>query len=229
MTAGLTVFNTDNTVQIDESYRNYGFRSKIQISVTTSNIVGSGIPDVYPYSFTTPGTIAQLVACSSNSQYPYLLHSYFDGTSWTHNFRFIHDPGESGFYEPSTYTGTVTFYVFDVIDSSFSNVGLEVFNAASQRVFHSDMTLMKSGPVIYAGSNYTGASGRIYAPLVLEIGIFTPTPVPGQGYRQWQRCLRVQSGGQVIRSRELSPGVVGAAGPYDAGGLYAALDVTDYT
>ena len=125
MPAGLTIINSFGTVQIDENWRNYGFRQKISMTITTSNIAGSGYPDKIAYSLVVSGTPALLVACRSPSQYPFRLHSYYSGGTWTINWLFAHDEGDSGTYEPSTYTATVDFFIFDTLESAFSNVGLE--------------------------------------------------------------------------------------------------------
>lgn len=224
MSAGLTIFNDSGTVQVDENWRNYGFRNKISFPITTSNIFGSSYPQVYPYSLTISGTPALIVACRSSSQFPFRLHSYYDSGTWTINWHFWHDEGTSGFYEPSTYTGTVDFYIFDTIETSFSNVGLEVFTASGQRVFHSDAPMMKYGALSACTSDYSWGSGREFAPVILQIPAQSML-VSGAGYRIAQYCLRTV--GNQIQSRKIVNSTAGgAAGSYSYSGLYAAIDVT---
>lgn len=223
MPAGLTVYNDSNTVQIDENWQNYGFRQKISITVTTSNIVGSGYPSQYPYTLAVGGTQALLCACSSPSQYPFRLHSYYSGGVWTINWLFMHDEGDSGTYEPSTYTATIDFYIFDTLESSYSNVGLEVFNASGQRVFHSDAPMMKIGAVQSCSSGFGWASGSEYAPLIMQIpagGIL----ISGAGLRSAQYCVRTT--GNSINSKIYYNNSAGSLVSGVNTGLYAAIDVT---
>lgn len=226
MTSGLTIFNNSNTVQIDESWQNYGFRQKISITITTSNIVGSGYPSQFRYSLVAPGTQALLCACRSPSQYPFRLHSYYSGGAWTIDWLFMHDDGDSGTYEPSTYTATIDFFIFDTLESSYSSVGLEVFNASGARVFHSDAPMMKIGAVQPCTSGFSWAAGRKYAPLIMQIpagGIM----VAGSGLRSAQYCVRCNTAN--INSKLYYNNVAGSLASSVGAGLYAAIDVTGLT
>lgn len=222
MAVGLKIYNDAGTIQIDETWRNYGFRNKITLTVTTSNISGSPYPQVVPYSLQVAGTPALIVACRSSSQFPFRLHSYYSGGFWHINWHFWHDEGTSGSYEPSTYTGTVDFYIFDTLEGTFGNVGLRVLNASGQTVFHSDASVLKIAGVYACISDFGWFDGRSYAPIIMQIpaqGI----SVPGTGLRIGQFCLRTV--GSLIQSRLIVNNTAGTSGIYSYNGLYAAVDV----
>jgi hypothetical protein len=225
MTVGIEIYNNAGTIQIDENWRNYGFREKVTLTITTSNIVGSPYPQVVPYSLAITGTPALIVACRSTSQFPFRLHSYYDAGSWHINWHFWHDEGTSGTYEPSTYTGTVDFFIFDTLEGTYGNVGLQVFNASGQTVFHSDASIMKISGVFACTSSFSWSDGRSYAPIIMQIpaqGIF----VSGSGNRIGQYCLRTV--GSQIQSRRIINNTAGSGGTYSYSGLYAAIDVTGF-
>lgn len=212
MPAGLQVFNDFGTTQIDENWKNYGFRQKFSVPLSAG-------PTDQPVPVQLPLTgVAPLVAVRAGTLMPIPMHSHLDGSSWIFNWRF---------YAPfinQIYNETVDFYVFDVPWSGgFSNVGIEVFNASGERVYHSDMPVMTvpSGGVQPCNAGFSGASGRIYAPLVL----MNPAraEVEGPGFRHWSRALRV-SGADILSSdwRIGTAALVPAANE----GLYAAVDVT---
>lgn len=222
MTAGLTLYNDSGTVQIDETWRNYGFRQKISSSLTTSNITG-GAPFYIPYTLAISGTPALLCACRSSSQYPFRLHSYYSGGAWTINWLFAHDEGDSPVYDPTTKTGTVDFFIFDTMDGVYSNVGLEVWIDGGPRVFHSDAPVMKVGVVQPCSSWFSGASGREYAPLIMQIpagGLL----ISGAGLRSAQYCMRAS--GSSINSKLIVNNSAGSLASGVSTGLYAAIDVT---
>ncbi|MGY6251752.1 hypothetical protein ACXIUS_30265, partial [Bosea thiooxidans] len=134
------MFNTGNTVQIDENWKNYGFRQTVPVSLTayaTSPPNPTGFNGA-TYTLTLTGSPQLLVACKASTLLPVKMHCYYDSGTWTMNWLFL--PPFAG-----TYSETVTFYVFDQMDSSFSNVGLEVFNASGERVYHSDAPVMRLG------------------------------------------------------------------------------------
>lgn len=223
MATGLKIYNDSGTIQIDENWRNYGFRQKISMTVTTSNIVGSGYPSKIAYSLVIAGTPALLCACRSPSQYPFRLHSYYSGGTWTINWLFVHDEGDSGTYEPSTYTATIDFFIFDTLEGSYSNVGLKVFNASGALVFHSDGRMMKIGAVQPCTSWFSWEAGREYAPLIMQIpagGIM----IAGVGLRSAQYCVRCNAANinSKLYYNNNSGSLASSVGP----GLYAAIDVT---
>ncbi len=221
MPAGLNVFNTWGTIQVDENYRNYGFRNKFTVTMTDSGIAGQGVIE-----FTTPGTPALLVACHCTAFFHHPGTTYYDGTNWRITFYY------QNIFFGDNVTAPLDFYIFDVLETAFSNVGMEVFNASGQRVFHSDANLLRigddGGPAIQSGSSgSTGTPGRIYAPLIMlstAHGVDFASP-------QADRVLfwMHRSDGHTILARE--GGVILAPTLLIDGnaGLYAALDVTDYT
>lgn len=218
MPAGLTVYNTSGTVQVDENWRNYGFRQIIPVSIT-SYTTSPPNPAGYngmPYALTVSGSAALLVACVAENLIPVKLHQYYNGSSWTFNWVFMCE------FAGTTVTETVKFYVFDTMDGTYSNVGLEVFNASGIRTFHSDAPVMKLGGIQTCNNGFNGTSGHSYAPIILQ------NPLCGYlfggGYRCFFYCLRTS--GSTISSSFVGPGNFGATAPYTNYGQYAAIDVT---
>ncbi|MGX1786831.1 hypothetical protein ACWIGM_08850 [Bosea sp. NPDC055332] len=220
MTAGLQIINDVGTVQIDENWKNFGFRQRIPVSLSAGPVTG-GPTDTAPYQLVVPGEAA-LVACRAEVLKPVMLHSYLSGGYWTYNWLF-YPPFVSG-----TYTETVQFYVFDVpYENVFSNVGLEVFNGSGQRVFHSDMQTMKvpsGGDPRPCNSNFTGTSGRIYAPLIVINPI--RAEFTGSAYRHSTRALRVSGESILSSNQDINSSTVGE---FANEGLYMPIDVTDYS
>lgn len=210
MPAGLTVYNDAFTVQVDETYRNYGFRQIVPVGLSAT---GTSVAN---YQLVVPGEAA-LVACHATTLLPVMLHSDFDGANWTYNWQFW--PPFTG----PTYSETVLFYVFDVpYGSGFSNVGLEVFTAAGVRAFHSDMSPMKVAGIQQCNVGFfAGVSGRTYVPLIC----LNPARAEftGSAYRHSTRCLRVAGSTIITQNLDL---LSGSLGPFANEGLYAAIDVT---
>lgn len=226
MPTGLTIFNNGGTVQIDENWKNYGFRQKIPASFTvydTSPPNPAGFNGA-TYQLVVSGSPQLLVACKAAVLLPVKQHSYFNGSTWYLNWLFMRQLGMFG-----AVSETVEFYVFDAMDGAYSNVGMEVFNAAGERVFHSDAPVMRLGSVADAGiqpcnTAFSGDSGRDYVPLIL-VPPFVSASV-GSGYRHFSYGNR--SLGSYIHA-EGTPqlGISGSlSGFADAPGLYAAIDVT---
>lgn len=213
MPAGLQILNSFGTFQIDENWKNFGFRQYVDVGFSIT------LPNLTPYlkySLVVPGQMA-MVAIRASVFYPVLLSSSFDGTNYTFNWE-LYPPVASG-----THAETIRFYVFDVPPSGgFSNVGLEVFNASGERVFHSDVSVMKIAGVLSGADGFTGTPGRAYAPM---IAVSPAYKNPGSG-RVYARAPRV-SGHQIIPEEIITEYVAPFSG--DGGfGLYAAIDVTDY-
>ncbi len=213
MPAGLQVINTHGTTQIDENWRNYGYRGKITYPISIS-ATGPGLADAVLYL----AGEAVMIACRSTVFRPTPLNSNFDGTTWTFRWRFLPEFIAVDYFE------NVEFYIFDVLpDGGFSNVGLEVFDAAGKRVFHSDMSPMRVPPggILPATSGFTGDSGRIYAPLILRNPIFT------QMFENLARHATYTlycSGNSIISDYRFLGST--SLGLYGTSGLYAAVDVT---
>lgn len=220
MPAGLTVFNDSGSVQVDENWKNYGFRNKFSVPITA---YGTSPPNPagyngMPYGFTTPGSPQLLIACKASTLMPVKLHSYYDAGSW--NFNYLMMPPTQ-----STYSETVEFYVFDAMDSSYSNVGMEVFNAAGQRVYHTDAPVMKYGGVRACNSSFLGAPGRTYVPIILANPLVSVNMGGGIGNRLFSYGLR-SVGSNIQSDGTIQLGAFGATAPYTVPGLYAAVDVT---
>lgn len=210
MPAGLQVFNAYGTIQIDETWRNYGYKQVIPVAFTVTTDT--------TYDMVLSGE-AVLVAARSTSLAAVPLGSVNSSGTWTFSFMIV-PPFIGG-----SYSETIYFYVFDVMPTGgFSNFGMEVFNASGERVFHSDMKIMKipSGAVLPCNSGYTGTLGQIYAPLVLLNPIRSEF-VSGSGYALSTRRLRV-SGSSIVSDDHFAG--YGAFGEFANEGLYAAVDVT---
>lgn len=211
MPAGLQIINDAYTVQIDENWKNFCFRQVIDVGIAIT------LPTLTPYviyDLVVPGQTA-MVACACTTFYGTILNSRFDGSNYIFKFLFM-PPTVAGYVAE-----TVRFYVFDVPPSGgFSNVGLEVFNAAGERVYHSDVDVMKIAGVASCDTGFTGTPGRTYVPLVAVPSFFKP---PGTGRLSFWALF---SSGHVITPGEtITPYTApfsGSGGP----GLYAAVDVT---
>lgn len=211
MDAGLIIYNDASTVQIDQNYRNFGFKQMIPVFFDIT------LPAVTPYrtyTLVVPGEKA-MVAVKASTFRVVMVNSWFDGTYYTYNY-YLMPPTTSGYVSE-----TVEFYVFDVIQSgAFSNVGMEVYNAASQVVFHSDMRPMKIAGFQYVSSTahvFTGTPGRTYVPLINTNPLF----VAAGRVNAW--ALRVVDH-QIIPFEQITP----KSSPYgwSNNGSFTAIDVT---
>jgi hypothetical protein len=222
MPAGLQVINNFGTVSIDENWQNYGLIQKTQAAITA---YGTSPPNPAGYNgmlyqMSVAGTESLLIACKASVLLPVMLHSYFDGSTWTFNWLFL---------PPlvATYSETVEFYIFDVLPvTGFSNFGFEVFNAAGKRVFHSDCNPMRVAAIQGCDAAFTGVSGRSYVPLIARNPIFGDFVSP-VGFRAHSYCLRV-SGSNIITDYRQLGGGCGASGSYSNIGAFAAIDVTGF-
>jgi hypothetical protein len=210
MTSGLQIINDSGTVQIDELWRNYGFKQLQNQSVTADS---NGIQ----VSVTATGTNI-LIAPRCETLLVAPMQSYQSGTTWTYKFYF------RSFYIGETITEDVRFYVFDMLDGAYSNVGLEVFNASGVRTFHSDNPLMKCRAINDCKTSFVGNSGRIYAPL------YTRAPVEAQfitgvGIRLLAHYMNCPAN-TVSFSKTEGYLISSATAIYSNNGQYAAIDVT---
>lgn len=211
MPAGLTIRNDLGSVQIDENWRNYGLRQIIPMTVT---IPANQSFVANTYSVSAAGE-AVLIAPKSSNLFVIPQRTTFSGGIWTYYLlimrQFILNFEESE---------TVDIYVYDLLSGGgLGNVGLEVFDASGQRVFHSDMDPMKAADVLPGSSGFTGASGKVYVPLFLT---HTRHFDPFNGIQFWG----FRSIGNTITTTELNLPGGGFAGTSTNAGLYAAVDVT---
>lgn len=224
MPAGLTIFNQGGTTQIDENWKNYGFRYKFSGTFTvydTSPPNPTGFNGA-TYQVVLGGSPQMLVACKAAVLLPIKQHSFYSGGTWTLNWLFMKQLGVFG-----AVSETVEFYVFDTMDGSFSNVGMEVFNAAGERVFHSDAPVMRLGGanvgVQPCNTPFYGDSGRTYVPLILT----PPFVAASVGFGTRHFSYGNRSLGSYIHA-EGTPqlGSTASLTSADLPGLYAAIDVT---
>lgn len=220
MTAGLTLFNDSGTVQIDQNWRNYGFRQRIPVTLTA---YASSPPNPAGYNgnlsqLVVSGSPALLVACKASTLLPVKLHSYYSSGTWTFNWLFLSP-------DVADVTETVEFIIFDTMDGVYSNVGMEVFIDGGPRVFHSDAPVMKIGAVQGCHIGFTGSPGRSYVPLIMRNPVYGVDLGFPTGYRLSSHCLRV-SGSSITSAPSGTLGAFGASGSYSNVGQYAAIDVT---
>jgi hypothetical protein len=211
MPAGLAILNDYGSVQIDENWKNWGFKQLIPMSVhipASTNFLAN------VYSLSVAGD-AVLIAPVSQNLAVSVVRTEYSGGVWTYHFIILRQ-----FILSYEETETAYIYVFDAMPgSSFSNVGLEVFNALGQRVFHSDMNPLKARAVLPGSSGFSGTSGRTYAPLALT---HTRHFDPVNGIQYWG----LRSFGSYITAMEHNVAGGGFAGTSVNDGLYAAVDVT---
>lgn len=211
MPAGLYILNDYGSVQIDENWKNYGFKQLIPMAVTVA--AGTNF-NANTYSLSVAGD-AVLIAPVTTNLAVSVVRTTFSGGVWTFYFIILRQFALS--YEEAE---TAYIYVFDVMPgTTFSNVGLEVFNALGQRVFHSDMNPLKARAVLPGSSGFTGTSGRVYAPLALT---HTRHFDPVNGIQYWG----LRSFGSYITAMEHNVAGGGFVGTSVNDGLYAAVDVT---
>lgn len=214
MAFGLRIRNTRGSVQIDENYRNFALRQIIPVSITTTD---TSPPGQTVYNLHVPGERV-LVACKASLLCPLMGRSYFDGSTYTFQWIFYTESG--------TLSETVEFYVFDMMNGTYSDVGLQIFNPVTrQRVFHSDAGVMKVGvdgslPIT---SGFVGLPGRSYVPLIERnpvYGVNLGFPV---GFRLASYAMRV-SGSSIVPVPITT--INGASGEYPTRGRYVPIDVT---
>lgn len=228
MPAGITIINNGGTVQIDENWKNYGYRQRIPVSVSvydTSPPNPTGFNGA-TYQLAVSGSPQLLVACRAADLLPVKQFSYYSGGTWYITWLFMKQLGVFG-----TVSETVWFYVFDEMGGAYSNVGLEVFNASGQRVFHSDSPVMRLGGanvgVQPCNTQFNGDSGREYVPLIL-----TPPFVSanvGSGNRHFSYGNRSVGSNILAEGTPQLGSSASLTGTVDIPGLYAAIDVTGFT
>ncbi|WP_126111820.1 MULTISPECIES: hypothetical protein [unclassified Bosea (in: a-proteobacteria)] len=198
-------------MQIDENWKNYGFKQLIPLSVHVA--AGSNFT-ANTYSVSVAGEAILIAPVTSNLAVTVLRTEYVGGV-WTFYLLIMRQ-----FILSFDEFETAQIYVFDIIPPApFSNVGLEVFNALGERTFHSDMNPLKARAVLPGSVGFGGPSDRVYAPLALT---HTRHFDPISGIQYWG--LR-RSGSTIFPTQYNIPGG-GFFGVSVNDGLYAAVDVT---
>lgn len=207
----IRIRNSYGTTQIGAPARNFGFREIISIPYATATPFNTEVAVSGGEGVLLAARSASLAACP--------LQSRIDGSTWYFTFRIV-PPFEHGV----VYSETIQFYVFDLAHGSYSNFGLRIIDQG-KIVFHSDVNPMKvpSGAIQPCNVNFSGASGRIYAPLILLNPIRSEF-ASGFGYGVSTRRLRVS--GASILSTDYFTGYGGFSSELANEGLYAAVDVT---
>jgi len=208
MPAGLTIYNTSSTVQIDENYKNLAFRERRAISLSHS--AGAAYLDI-----AITGTNV-VVGMQSGNYAPFLLAVSLSGSTWTYRWGFQYMGGPT--------SDTAYLYIFDDPPPNPDTFGLEVYNASGGLVYQSNTQGLKIVSVQGHATDYTGTSGRVYVPLILEASIFPEFVPVGSFYLNQTYTLRA-SGNSIFHTQiAMSTGFVG----YLSTGVYAAVDVTGY-
>jgi hypothetical protein len=209
MATGVKIYNDASTIQIDETYRNVCLISKQSIGLTHS--FGTVYVDI-----TATGPRA-LVCMESANYVPILANVTFNGTNWVWRWGFYY---LGGAYPTSD---TAYAWIFDYLVTPPSDtVGLKVFNAAGEMVYHSASKPLRVITTLGHNTGYTGTAGRKYLPLIMANAYYTETIFPNTtGY-----TIGMQASGNVIGSMPvpLSPAVATGANY----GQYAVIDVTHY-
>lgn len=160
MTAGLQVYGSHGVIQIDQDYRN--FVVVASGSKVSGDWVASGASN-YLQIVVTSAT-APLLAFKCAEQVG-LGYTAISGSTWTITL-LTNNPA------------ALDYWVFDVSPAaSPASFGLEIYNASSERVFHTSQKPMR---VVGTGAG-TYASGRTYAVIRADPAwtyLSTPTGLP---------------------------------------------------
>lgn len=126
MVSGLQVFNDDNVFQIDQDY--YGFAMKQKGSISMS-VDTAPHPNPMSIGSITVSAINPIIALSSGAHCG-IYNVSSSGGSWTFKVR-----------SADASLTSINYWVFDIVSNVTitDTVGLEVFNASGNRVWHSSM------------------------------------------------------------------------------------------
>jgi hypothetical protein len=171
MANGLEVYNDYGTIQIIESYNNYGLLQKgnLAFSVIGNEAIN---PTYRYYANLTINCSSSAIVCVKSSNIPivngtgqYLVNytfSQYSGSSYTITFF-----GGVGFDPYPTHS--VDYYVFDKLSSIniTDNYGIVSYKPDGTQAFNSNMKILKIIGVYNTESNaVTVPSGKIYAFLI---------------------------------------------------------------
>jgi hypothetical protein len=150
MSAGLQLYGSHGKVQIDSGWRSFGLKQK---GTAVCNIDLGGQTRLDVAEVTLSGLVNPVMAFRAGSDLVSIYTGMVSGS--TRTYRFIGANGTS-----------VDWYLFDEVDASgvSDTFGLEVFNAAGKRVFHSSVPPMRVvGQQMSDAGAVTYPSGRQYA------------------------------------------------------------------
>jgi len=213
MPAGLTIFNTAGTVQVDQLYRNLALAA-VAIVSTGPAYVGSSYSIA---SFTISGTAPTVaLRCSVSACVEYVDRS---GSSWTFYIR-----------ANSPTAVTVTYYVFDVIATMPTTYGFEVRDDTGNPVFHSALKYMRVVDAI-KGKSAGQYGNRVYDTSRVYAWVTSVTPMysfssAGLLENRITGASAITGGVSIGKIVLSSIPAGGGAEPYDFSGL--VLDVTNY-
>lgn len=209
MPAGLQIFNSYNTVQIDENYRNLSLKEKRDVTIA-GDIYTTLIYDLVFYGE------AAVAGVISRSLFAVPIFSEYSGGYWTQ--RWLFKP--IGFMNVNE---VVTFYIWDEVYSPSTNVGIEVFDGIGRRTFHSDSKPMKILGQSTANNSYWGdPSGRLILPILNRPSF--QSEFGGSSYSLYSWFLR--SNFYTIEANRFHLGQ--SFLEYTDYGLYTWVDITGY-
>ena len=149
MAEGLEVYNDTGVFQIDGNRRNYQLKQNGSGTCNISETTG-GRTRYYTTIAITSST-APLFFIGGNTNVCSLYGISVAGSTWT--FQIV----------SNTNGATFNYWVFDVLDTSPANFGLEVFNVSGQRVFHSGGKPLRITAIQNSGTTVSYTAGRTYA------------------------------------------------------------------
>lgn len=149
MPEGLEVYNDNGVFQIDGNRRNFQLKQSGSGTCNTSETTG-GRTRYYTTIAVTSST-APLFFIGGNTNVCGLYGISVSGSTWT--FQIV----------SNTNGATFNYWVFDAQDTAPDNFGLEVWNAAGQRVFHSGGKPLRIVGVQNGATTVTYTAGRTYA------------------------------------------------------------------
>lgn len=155
MTAGFTTWRNGSAVQVDDNYRTLTLSRVETASISTTN----SMSDVRFYSVGVSSSVG-FVACRSEILYSALVQAKRSGGSLTFTFALT--------TLDTSASETVKFYVFEPPALSADNFGVEVYNASAQLCFTDHTNPVRVMGLNAASSSYSGTSGRIYAPIIMQ-------------------------------------------------------------
>lgn len=208
MATGFKSYRSDGTVQIDDEYKTLTLKE-----VRTASISATGsVLTIHSFSLTASNLMIA-VRCQTLM---YSAHQVVkSGTSWVINFAFMSQSG--------TQSETVTFYIFTDPEISPGS-HLNIYNSGGTLVFSDETRPIRIRSVVAGNSGYTGASGRVYAPVLLarSDGVFAVNGILFDVYYYFYRC----SGDSIIATPRIAYRKTGTR--RTVVGSYLVADVTNY-
>lgn len=210
MPAGFTSYRDGGFIQVDDNYQTLTLSAKQTAFISTTNSMSDvrfhSIGINAPYGF---------VACRTEVLHSALYSAHKSGNSMSFTFMFTTLDASA--------SETVTFYLFEPPVLLADNFGVEVYNGSAQLCFTDQTNPVRVRAVNAAGDGYSGAGGRIFAPIILQRGdrSLDHNGVLWNIETWFYRCIGSQIVPQRLTWRRHS-------NPVTSVGSYLAADVTGY-